>query len=100
MMTPTNLSDDSDPEPHRVILATVDGESDTAKHRESQLKSSIRQEVQICQFTNSHDSTRSILDTILGFDPIKLQDIQDELEKICTANRNFFSTLLEDPDQW
>lgn len=92
MLTPTELSD---PEPHRVILATVDGDKDAAKRRESELKSSIRREVQICQFTNSHDSAQSILDTILGFaDPIKLQDILDELDRISTTNRNFFSTLL------
>ena len=92
MLTPTELSD---PKPHRIILATVDGDSKAAKHREIELKSSIRREVQICQFTNSLDSAQSILDTILGFaNPIKLQDILDELDRISTANRNFFSTLL------
>ena len=92
-MTPTKLSY---PEPHRIILATVDGDSEAAKHRESRLKSSIRREVQICPYTNSHDSARSILDTILGFDPIELQDIQDELDWVSTTNHSFFFTLLED----
>lgn len=96
MSTSTELSD---PKPHRIILATVDGDSKAAKHREIELKSSIRREVQICQFTNSHSSAQIILDTILGFDPIKLQDILDEVARISTTNRNFFSTLLEDPNQ-
>lgn len=81
-MTPTKLSDR---EPHRVILATVDGDSDAAKRRESQLKSSIWREVQTCQFMNTQESAWSILDTILGVEPIKLQYIQDELDRICTT---------------
>ena len=100
-MSPTKLSD---PEPHRVVLATVDGNSDAAKHRESQLKSSIWREVQTYQFMNTQESAWSILDAILGFDPIELQDIQDELDRICKtlstqpalkSNRNFLSSLLD-----
>ena len=70
----------SQPKLHRIVLATVDRHSDAAKHCESKLKFFILRGVQICQCTNSHDSARSILDTILGFDPIKLQDIQDFFE--------------------
>ena len=95
-MTATKSSDLA---PHRVILATVDGNSNAAKLRESQLKSSIRREVQICQFKNTHDSAGAILDTILGFDPIKLQDIQNTLDRISTTDRNFFSSLFEVPSQ-
>ena len=77
-----------DPEPHRVILATLDGDSLTAKHRESQLKdtSTIWRDVRTHQFVNTRDSAWSILDTILNIDPIKLQYIQDEL-MVCTTLR-------------
>jgi hypothetical protein len=100
MMTPTKLLV---PEPHRVILATVDGNSSIAKRRESQLKDTTWREVQTCQFMNTHDSACSILDTILCVDPIKLQDIQDELERVCNtlptqsaprSNRSFFFSLF------
>ena len=100
MMTPTKLSV---PEPHRVILVTVDGGSEVAKLRESQMKSSIWREVQTCQFMNTHDSAWSILDTILGVDPVNLQYIQDELDRICNTlpkqsaprpQRSFFSILF------
>jgi len=96
MMTPTKLSD---PEPPRVILAMVDGNSITAKRRESQLKDAVWP-VQTCQFMDTQDSAWSILDTILRVDPIELQYIQDELDRICTTlptqlaprpNRSFFS---------
>ena len=98
MMTPTKLSV---PEPHRVILVTVDGGSEAAKLRESQMKSSIWREVQTCQFMNTHDSAWSILDTILGVDPVNLQYIQDELDRICNTlptssskpNRSFVFNL-------
>lgn len=102
-MTPTKLLD---PEPHRVILATVEGNSLTAKRRESQLKDTIWREVQTCQFMNTQDSAWSILDTILGVDPIELQDIQAELHSICNTlptvptqfpqrpNWSFFSSLF------
>ena len=88
----------SDPELHRIILVTVAGNGDTFKHQE-RLKSSIRREVQICDFTGSYGSARSILDTILGSDPIKLQDIQDKLDWISTTNHSFFSAFFEDPDR-
>ena len=99
MMTPTKLSV---PESHRVILVTVDGDSDAAKRRESQMKSSIWREVQTCQFMNTQESAWSILDTILAVEPINLQYIQNELDRICTTlptqsaprpHRSFFSTL-------
>ena len=97
-MTPTKLFDLE----HRVILATVDGNSDAAKLRESQLKDTIWQEMHTCQFMNTQDSAWSIVDTIIG-DPIKLQYIRDELDGICTTlptqfaprpNRSFFSSLF------
>jgi hypothetical protein len=100
MMTPTKLSV---PGLQRVILVTVDGDSDAAKRRESQLKSSIWRGVQTCQFMNTQESAWTILDTILEVDPINLQYIQDELDRICTTlptkfaskpNRSFFSTLF------
>ena len=100
MMTPTKLSGY---EPHRVVLATVDGDSEAAKRRENQLKSSIWQDVQTRQFVNTQESAWNILDTILDVDPIKLQYIRDELERICTTlptqfsprqNRSFFSSLF------
>jgi hypothetical protein len=82
MMTLTKLSKyESD----RVVLAIVNGDSDAAKLRENQLKSSIWREVQTFQFINTHKSACSILDAILGVDPIKLQDIRDKLERICTG---------------
>ena len=96
-MTPTKLSDY---ESHRVVLAMVNGDSDAAKLRENQLKSSIWQEVQTCRFMNTQESAWSILDTILAVDPIKMQDIRDELERICTtqfaqrSNRSFLSRLF------
>lgn len=100
MMTPTKLSD---PEPHRVILATVDGGSDTAKLRESKLKSSIWREVRTYQFMNTWDSAWSILDTILDVEPIEMQYIRNELDRICKTlptqfaprpNLSFFSSLF------
>ena len=96
-MTPTLL------DPHRVILATVDGNGINAKHRECQLKDTIWREMQTCQFVNTQDSAWSILDPILRVDPIKLQYIQNELDRICTMlptqfaprpNLSFFSRLL------
>jgi hypothetical protein len=102
-MTPTKLPKLSNPEPPRIILAMVDGNSVTAKRRESQLKDTIWREVRTCQFMNTHDSAWSILDTILGVDPVKLQYIQDELDRICNTlptqlaprpNRSFFSSLF------
>ena len=94
MLTPTKLSDFKS---HRIILAAVDGDGRSARRRGIELMSSIRREVPIYQCTNSHDSAQSILDAILGFDPIKLQDIQDELDWISTTNHNFFFTLLRSP---
>ena len=100
MMTPTKLLD---PEPPRIVLAMVDGNSFTAKRRESQLKDTIWREVRTCQFMNTQDSAWSILDTILDVDPIKLQYIQNELERICNTlptqfaprpSRSFFSSLF------
>ena len=82
VMTPTKLSD---PEiASRVILATVDGNGLMAKHRENQVKDTWRK-VQTRQFTNTKDSAWSIVDTILNISPIKLSDIQDELETICNS---------------
>ena len=81
-MTFTKLRD---PEPHRVILTTVDGDSSSAKRREYQLKNTVWREVQTCRFINTRDSAWSILDTILKMGPIKLQCIQDELDRICTT---------------
>ena len=81
-MTPTKLSD---PEHTRVILAMVDGNSVIAKLRENQLKDAIWPQVQTCQFKNTQESAWSMLDTILGAEPIKLQCIQDELERICNT---------------
>ena len=98
-MTPTKLPDyESD----RVVLAMVNGESDAAKLRENHLKSSIWPKVQTRRFMNTQESAWSILDTILGVDPINLQDIRDELERICTTqfaqrpgqNRNFLSRFF------
>ena len=82
-MTFTKLRD---PELH-VILTTVDGESSSAKRRESQLKDTSWREVQTCRFMNTQDSAGSILDTILDIGPInlKLQYIQEELDRICTT---------------
>ena len=77
-MTPTKLSD---LEPHRVVVATVGKRG----HRENQLRSSIGQEMQACNFMNTHTSAWSILDTILGVDPIKLEYIQDKLASIRTT---------------
>ena len=99
MMTPTKLPDR---EPPRVTLAMVDGNSFTAKRRENQLKNTIWREVRTCKFLNTQDSAWSTLDTILGIDPIKLQYIQDELDRICTTlptqferpNWSFFSSLF------
>ena len=100
MMTPTKLPDR---EPPCVILATVDGDSLIAKHRESQLKDTIWREVQTCQFMNTQDSAWSILDAILSVNPTDLQYIQDELDRICATlptqfaprpNRSFFSSLF------
>ena len=97
-MTPKKLL-----EPPRVIVATVGGNSSKAKRRERQPKDSIWPEMQIYQFMNTKDSAWSILNTILRVDPIKLQYIQDELDRICTTlptqfaprpNRSFFSRLL------
>ena len=100
MMTPTKLSDH---ESHRVVLAMANGDSVAAKRRENQLKSSIWRKVQTRQFMNTQDSAWSILDAILGVDPIKLQDIREDLERIYTTmptqlarmqNLSFFSRLL------
>ena len=99
-MTPTKVPDF---EPPRVILAMVDGKSNIAKRRESKLKDTIWREMRICQFMNTQDSAWSILDNILRVNPIKLQDIQNELDRICTTlptqfapmpNQSFFSSLL------
>ena len=88
-------------DPHRVVLAMVDGDSNIAKRRESKLKDTISRELRTCQFMNTKDSAWSILDTILGVDPIGLQYIQDELDRICTKlsrqpkqNRSVFSSLF------
>ena len=100
MMTPTKLPDR---EPPRVTLAMVDGNSFTAKRRESQLKNTIWREVRTCKFLNTQNSAWSTLDTILGVEPIELQYIQDELDRICATlptqfaprpNRSFFSSLF------
>ena len=99
-MTPTKLFD---PEPPRVILAMVDGNSATARRRESQLKDAVWPQVPICQFMDTQDSAWSILDTILRVGPIELQYIQDKLDSICKTlptqispkpNWNFFSSLF------
>ena len=82
MMSPMKLSDY---EPHRVVLAIVNGDSDAAKRRENELKSSIWRELQTRQFMNTQESAWSILDTILDADPIEPQGIQDKLERICTT---------------
>ena len=95
-MTPTKLSDYES----RVVLAMVNGDSDAAEIRENRLKSSIWPEVQTRRFMNTQESAWSILDTILDVDPIKLQGIQDELERICTTqfaqrqNRSFLSRFF------
>ena len=100
MMTPTKLPDR---EPPRITLAMVDGNGFTAQHRESQLKNTIWREVRTRKFLNTQDSAWSILDTILGVEPVKLQYIQDELDKICKTlptqfaprpNRSFFASLF------
>ena len=101
MMTPTKVPDF---EPPRVILATVDGNSIKAKRRESQLKDTIWREMQTCEFMNTQDSAWSILDTILRVDPIDLEYIRNELDRICTMlptqlatrpnHQSFFSGLL------
>ena len=76
-MTPMKLSD---PEmAPRVILATVDGNGSIA----NQPIDTNWRNVQTRQFTNTNDSAWSIIDSILGISPIKLCDIQDELDKIC-----------------
>ena len=99
MMTPTKLHYPD----HRVILATVDGNSPMAIRRENELKATVWREVKTCRFMNTKDSAWSIVDTILGVNPIKLQYIQDELDKICTTlptqsasrlNWSFFSKLF------
>jgi hypothetical protein len=85
LMTPMKLSH---PEiAPRVILATVDGSSSMAKHREKQLKDTTWRKLKTQQFTNTEDSVWSIVDTILGISPtgIKLSYIQDELDKICAS---------------
>ena len=96
-MTPTKL----DCESNHVVLAMVNADSDSdARDRENQLKSSIWREVQTRRFMNTQESAWIILDAILGVDPIKLQDIQDELERICTTqfaqrpNRSFVSRFF------
>jgi hypothetical protein len=103
MMTPTKLPKLPDPEPPCIILAMVDGNGVTAKRRESYLKDTIWREVRTCQFMNTQDSAWTILDTILGVNPVKLQYIQDELDGICSTlptqfasrpNRCFFSSLF------
>ena len=74
-----------DPELHRVILATLDRDSLTAKRRERQLKDTIWRDVRTHQFVNTRDSAWSILDVaILN---IKLQYIHDELDRVCTTLR-------------
>ena len=83
-MTPMKLSD---PEiAPRVILAVVDEDGLMAKNRD-QLKDldTTTWGVQTRQFTNTNDSAWSIIDSILGISPIKLCDIQDELDKICDS---------------
>jgi hypothetical protein len=80
-MTPVKLSN---PEiAPRVIIATVGGNNENAKHREEQLKATTWQKLQIRQFTNTSDSAWSIVDTILCLPPIKLCHIQRELDRIC-----------------
>ena len=80
-MTPVKLSN-SEIAP-LVIIATVDGNNENAKHRKEQLKATTWQKLQIQQFTNTSDSAWSIVDTILGLQPIKLCHTQQELDKIC-----------------
>ena len=100
-MTVTKLLD---PKPRRVILTTVEGDTFSAKRRESQLKKTIWREVQTCRFVNTQDSTRAW--SILDIDPIKPQYIQDELDRICTtlpsrttrtpkSNRNLLLSLFD-----
>ena len=100
MMTPTKLPDR---EPPRITLAMVDGNGFTAQHRESQLKNTIWREVRTRKFLNTQDSAGCILDTILGVEPVKLQYIQDELDRICKTlptqfaprpSRSFFASLF------
>ena len=77
-----------DPEPHRVVLGTVDGDSFAAKRRESQLKNTIWRDVRTHRFVNTRDSAWCILDVaILNIDPVKLQYIQDKLDRVCTTLR-------------
>ena len=76
-----------DPKPHGVILATLDGDSFTAKRRESLLKDTIWRDVWTHQFVNTRDSAWSVLDTILNINPIKLQYIQDKLDRVCITLR-------------
>ena len=87
MMTPMKLSDPELEIASRVILATVDGNGLMAKRRENQLKDTNWLKVRTREFTNTKDSAWSIVDTILGKleSPIKLCDIQDELDKICAS---------------
>ena len=80
VMTPMKLSDFGIAP--RVILATVDGNSLIARHRENQLKNITWQEVQTRQFTNTKDSAWSIVDNILGVSPTKMCYIRDKLDKI------------------
>ena len=88
-MTPMKLSH---PEiARRVILATVDGNGSITNRP---IDTAWRN-VQTRQFTNTNDSAWSIIDTILGVSPIKLCDIQDELDKICDSLPKRFPKPLE-----
>ena len=76
MMTPTKLPDRKPP---RITLAIIGGNST----KKSQLKNANGRELGTYEFLNTKDSAWGILDTILGVEPVKLQYIQDELDKIC-----------------
>ena len=100
MMTPTKLPDRKPP---CITLAMVDAGNSTYQSRESQLKNTIWRELQTCKFLNTQDSAWTILDTILGVEPFKLQYIQDELDRIRNTlptrsapspSRSFFASLF------
>ena len=98
-MTPTKLPVRKPP---RITLAMV-GVNPTNQSLESQLKNTIWRELRTCKFLNTQDSAWSILDTILGVEPVKLPYIQDELDRICKTlptqfaprpSRSFFARLF------
>ena len=83
MATQTKLPDRK---PSRITLALVDARNRTCQHEsrgESQLKNTIWRELQTCDFLNTQDSAWIILDTILNVEPVKLQCIWVELDRIC-----------------